>query len=127
VLTGLDAGELVDYEAASYGVDHAQVGQWMLEACGVPRALASALQMHHDEACVNAPAPLLLHVADALAHADDPFKAAALDPLGSDRLYMLRLNRQDLFRIHASMRDALERQPDPVPGGGRARPARNAP
>ncbi|MDQ3804048.1 MAG: HD domain-containing protein, partial [Acidobacteriota bacterium] len=85
VLEGLDADERVEYEAASYGVDHAQVGQWMLEACGVPRALASALQMHHDAACANDPAALLLHVADAVARADDPFKAAALGTIGTAR------------------------------------------
>ena len=114
VLTGLDASERVEYEAASYGVDHAQVGQWMLEACGVPRALASALQTHHDAACANDPLALLLHVADAVAHADDPFKLAALDTIGTDRLYMLRLSRNDLFRIHALTGDAVERRLDPV-------------
>ncbi len=114
VLAGLDAGERVEYEAASYGVDHAQVGQWVLEACGVPRALASALQTHHDVACANDPVALLLHVADAVARADDPFKLAALDTIGTERLYMLRLSRHDLIRIHVSTQDALERRLDPV-------------
>lgn len=114
VLAGLDADERVEYEAASYGVDHAQVGQWMLEACGVPRALASALQTHHDAACANDPAALLLHLADAVAHADDSFKAAALGTIGTDRLYMLNLSRHNLFRIHAATQDALERRLDPV-------------
>ena len=77
VLAGLDEGERVEYEAASYGVDHAQVGQWALEACGVPPALSSAAQTHHDVACANDPAALLLHVANAVAHATDPFKLAA--------------------------------------------------
>ena len=114
VLAGLGGDERVEYEAASYGVDHAQVGQWVLESCGVPRALSSALQAHHDVASANDPAALLLHVADAVARADDPFKLAALDTICTDRLYMLRLSRNDLFRIHASTRDALERRFDPV-------------
>jgi response regulator RpfG family c-di-GMP phosphodiesterase/HD-like signal output (HDOD) protein len=114
VLAGLDAEERVEYEAASYGVDHAQVGQWVLDGCGVPRALSSALQTHHDMTCVNDPVALLLHVADAVARADDPFKLAALDTIGTDRLYMLRLSRHDLFRIHALTQDALERRLDPV-------------
>jgi putative nucleotidyltransferase with HDIG domain len=114
VLAGLDADERAEYEAASYGVDHAQVGQWVLEACGVPRALSSILQTHHDAADVNDPAALLLHVADAVASTDDASKAAALDTIGDNRLYMLRLSRHDLFRIHAATQDALERRLDPV-------------
>jgi len=114
VLAGLDAGERAEYEAASYGVDHAQVGQWVFEACGVPRPLSSALQTHHDAVDINDPAALLLHVADAVASADDAFKAAALDTIGADRLYMLRLSRTELFRIHASTRDAMDRRLEPV-------------
>ena len=114
VLAGLEAGERAEYEAASYGVDHAQVGQWVLEACGVPRALAAAVQTHHDTACVNDTAALLLHLADAVAHADDPYKLAALDSISTERLYMLNLSRHDLFRIHALTNDSLERRLNPV-------------
>jgi putative two-component system response regulator len=114
VLAGLGDDERTEYEATAYGVDHAQVSQWVLEACDVPRALASAVQTHHDVACVNDPAALLLHVADAVAHADDPYKIAALDSISTERLYMLRLSRHDLFRIHALTGDALERRLNPV-------------
>jgi hypothetical protein len=38
------------------------------------RALTAAVQTHHDAMHINAPAALLLHVADAIAHA-----LAALD------------------------------------------------
>ncbi|MET0645802.1 MAG: HD domain-containing phosphohydrolase [Pyrinomonadaceae bacterium] len=114
LLTKLDASERAEYEAASYGVDHAQVGQWMLEACGVTRPLAAAVQTHHDVDCANDPAALLLHVADAVAHAEDPYKVAALDSISTERLYMLRLSRHDLFRVHALTADALERRLDPV-------------
>jgi putative two-component system response regulator len=114
VLAGLEAGERAEYEAASYGVDHAQVGQWFLESCGVRRALSAAVQTHHDVAGVNDPAALLLHVADAVAHADDSYKVAALDSISTERLYMLRLSRHDLFRIHALTGDSLERRLNPV-------------
>ncbi len=114
VLAGLDAGERVEEEAALYGVDHAQVGQWLLEACGVPHALLVTVQAHHDVACVNDPAALLLHVADEVARATDPFKLAALDTIGAERLYMLRLNRNDLFRVHTLTQNALERRLNPV-------------
>ena len=114
LLTKLDASERAEYEAASYGVDHAQVGQWMLEACGVTRPLAAAVQTHHDVDCANDPAALLLHVADAVAHADDPYKVAALDSISTERLYMLRLSRHDLFHVHALTADALERRLNPV-------------
>jgi HD-like signal output (HDOD) protein len=114
VLAGLDDRERVEHEAATYGVDHAQVGQWALGACGMPRALSSALQAHHDVSCANDPAALLLHVANAVANATDPFKLAALDTIGADRLYMLRLSRTALFRIHSLTGDALERRLNPV-------------
>jgi putative nucleotidyltransferase with HDIG domain len=114
LLTKLDASERAEYEAASYGVDHAQVGQWMLEACGVTRSLAAAVQTHHDVDCANDPAALLLHVADVVAHADDPYKVAALDSISTERLYMLCLSRHDLFRVHALTADALERRLNPV-------------
>ena len=114
VLSGLDAEERAAYESASYGADHAQVGQWVLEACGVPRALAAAVQTHHDVDCANDPAALLLHIADLVAHADDPYKVAALDSISTERLYMLRLSRHDLFRVHALTGDTLERRLNPV-------------
>jgi putative nucleotidyltransferase with HDIG domain len=108
-MEGLEDEERGEREVATFGVDHAQVGQWVLEACGVPRALTTIVQTHHDVARTNTPAALLLHVADAVAHADTPFKVAALDTISTDRLYMLRLNRHDLFRIHASIEAPLER------------------
>jgi response regulator RpfG family c-di-GMP phosphodiesterase/HD-like signal output (HDOD) protein len=114
LLTKFDASERAEYEAASYGVDHAQVGQWVLEACGVPRHLAAAVQMHHDVAYTGDPAALLLHIADRVAHADDPYEVAALDSISTERLYMLRLSRTDLFRVHALTGDALERRLNPV-------------
>ena len=107
---GFADDERIEREVAAFGVDHAQVGQWVLESCGVPRALTSFVQTHHDVMRTNTPAALLLHVANAVARADDPFKVAALNTIGTERLYMLRLSRHDLFRIHASLDSTLEQR-----------------
>jgi putative nucleotidyltransferase with HDIG domain len=104
----LDEMERIEKEMAMFGVDHAQVGQWILESCGIARTLSAAVQSHHDALRVNAPAALLLHVANVIAHAEDPSKVQALDALGSDRLAMLRLNRGDLTRIYAEIADVIE-------------------
>ncbi|HYX41302.1 MAG TPA: HD domain-containing phosphohydrolase, partial [Pyrinomonadaceae bacterium] len=100
----------VEQEVALFGVDHAQVGQWLLEACGVPRQLSVLVLTHHDVIRINAPGALLLHLATVIAHADAPYKVAALDALGSDRLALLGLNRADLAEIHAAAASALEQQ-----------------
>ena len=107
-------GERGDNEIMLFGVDHAQVGQWLLEACGLPRAMTVAVQTHHDAARINSPAALLLHVANAVAKANDPYAVAALDSIDSERLYMLGLSRNDLFRVHVCVGSAVEGRLDPV-------------
>ena len=87
-------------EVAAFGVDHAQVGQWILDACHVPATLSFAVQAHHDTDHVNDPAALLLQIADAVADANDSSEMASLDALASDRLALLRLTRADLARVH---------------------------
>jgi len=104
----LDEDQQCEREVIEFGVDHAQVSQWMLESCGLPRSLTAAVQTHHDVMRINAPAALLLHVANAIARADEPQKVAALDGLGSDRLALLNLSRANLATIHAQTSDALE-------------------
>jgi putative nucleotidyltransferase with HDIG domain len=113
-MQGFEDDERIEREVAAFGVDHAQVGQWVLESCGVPRPLTSFVQTHHDMMRTNTPAALLLHVANTVAQADNPFKVAALNTIGTERLYMLRLNRHDLFRIHASLDSILEQRLTPV-------------
>jgi putative two-component system response regulator len=113
-MEGFEDDERIEREVAAFGVDHAQVGQWVLESCGVPRTLTSFVQIHHDVMRTNTPAALLLHVANAVARADNPFKIAALNTIGTERLYMLRLSRHDLFRIHASLDSVLEQRLTPV-------------
>ncbi|HEY0006067.1 MAG TPA: HD domain-containing phosphohydrolase [Pyrinomonadaceae bacterium] len=113
-LRGLSEGERMEREIAIFGVDHAQVGQWALESCGIPRALTVAVQTHHDVIRTNTPAALLLHLANAIAQADDPYKIAGLDSIGTDRLYMLRLNHNSIFRIHATISSFIEQKLDPI-------------
>jgi response regulator RpfG family c-di-GMP phosphodiesterase len=95
-------------EVAAFGVDHAQIGQWVLEASGLPRSLGVVVQSHHDAMRTNAPAALLLHVADAVACADSPDEIAAPDLLGSDRLALLGLTRSDLARLHERTAETVE-------------------
>jgi putative two-component system response regulator len=99
-----------DDEVAAFGVEHAQLGQWILESCGLPRALTATVQTHHDVMRINDPAALLLHVANAIARADDAYKVAALDALGSDRLALLRISRADLASIHERTAALIEQQ-----------------
>jgi HD-like signal output (HDOD) protein len=97
-------------EVVAFGVDHAQVGQWILESCGVPRLLTATVQTHHDVMRMNDPAALLLHVANAVARADDAYKVTALDALGSDRLALMGLSRADLASVHKRTAAAIEQQ-----------------
>ncbi|HEX8559861.1 MAG TPA: HD domain-containing phosphohydrolase [Pyrinomonadaceae bacterium] len=110
-----DTGARIDKEVASFGVDHAQVGQWILEACGAPRELALSIQTHHDAVRTNDPVALLLHVADAVAHAHDSSEVASLDACGSDRLALLRLTRSDVARIHEQTNEEVGERLGSVP------------
>jgi putative nucleotidyltransferase with HDIG domain len=106
----LDDDARVNMEVAAFGVDHAQVSQWVLESCGMPRSLTAIVQTHHDLMRINDPAAVLLHIADDIANADQAYKAAALDKLGSDRLAILKLDRSQLATIHAQTAAAIEQQ-----------------
>lgn len=106
----LDGEAHSDREVTAFGVDHAEVGHWILQACRVPRSLTATVQTHHAVLRTNAPAALLLHLADTIAHADQPYMVAALDALGTDRLAMLKLSRADLATIHTRTAQALENQ-----------------
>ncbi len=90
----------VEREVAAFGVDHAQVGQWILDACGLPPSFAFTVQTHHDVNLVNDPAALLLHAADAVAQAHDSSEVAGVEAFTPARLSLLRLKRADLARVH---------------------------
>jgi len=96
----------LEREVAAFGVDHAQVGQWIMEACHVP-ASAPGLQTHHDVRFVNDPAALLLHLADAVADARDSSEIADHDALDQDRLAPLHLSRADVARVHQLTTEAV--------------------
>jgi HD-like signal output (HDOD) protein len=98
----------LEREVAAFGVDHAQIGQWALEAFGLPRTLGATVQTHHDAMRINAPSALLLHVANVIACANSPSDIVALDALGSDRLALLGLSRSDLARIHERTAETVE-------------------
>lgn len=98
----------IEREIAAFGIDHAQVGHWILEACGLPVSIATSVQVHHDALRINAPVALLLHIADMIAKAEDPSCIAALDTLGSNLLALLHLNRSDLARIYERSVEAVE-------------------
>ena len=110
IVSGLIEKERSDAEVEMFGVDHAQIGEWILERCGVPRVFASLVQTHHDGLRSNAPTALMFHVAACLAHADDAYKLAALDALGSDRLHVIGLNRSVLATIYGRVASVVEEQ-----------------
>lgn len=101
IVHSLQGEPRTDREVSAFGVDHAQVGQWILESCGIPRHLAAAVQTHHDALRINATIASLLHLANCIAEADTPRQVMTLDPLGSDNLTRLGLSRSDLTTIHA--------------------------
>ncbi|MBV9960308.1 MAG: HDOD domain-containing protein, partial [Acidobacteria bacterium] len=69
----LDVAQRLEREVVAFGVEHSQVGQWLLESWGVPHDLAAILQTHHDIMKINRPAMLLLHLADRIARPDDSY------------------------------------------------------
>jgi putative nucleotidyltransferase with HDIG domain len=101
-------------EVAAFGVDHAQVGQWILDACGVPATRSFAVQAHHDHDHVNDPAAFLLQVADAVAGANNSSEMADLDALAPERLALLRLTRADLARVHEMTTEVVRERLDVV-------------
>jgi putative nucleotidyltransferase with HDIG domain len=65
-VVGVDEAEEVHaIESANFGVDHAEVGAWILEAWSLPPAIVEAVRQHHD-LTPRAGVPGLLAVADRL-------------------------------------------------------------
>jgi HD-like signal output (HDOD) protein len=95
-------------EIEFFGVDHAQAGQWILDYYGMPARLGIAVQCSRDGMKTVAPLAILLQVADAIANADEAYKAASLDSISRERLSLLGLGRADLAAIHARTTDEIE-------------------
>jgi putative nucleotidyltransferase with HDIG domain len=67
---------IVDVEQASFGVQHAEVGGWLLEAWGLPPSIVDAARSHHappDRPCTTA----LVAAANRLVAATDVPEALA--------------------------------------------------
>jgi putative nucleotidyltransferase with HDIG domain len=95
-------------EVAAFGLDHCQIGQWILESCGLPRYLTAAVQAHHDVPRSNDRVALLLYVADAIARSKEPEEMMAHDALSANCLAGLRLTRGDIVEIHGQVSAAIE-------------------
>ena len=64
------AGGLVSAERNCFGVDHAQVGQWLVEHWELPADIGQAIAGHHEPgALAQDPLVALLHVAEVLSNA----------------------------------------------------------
>jgi HD-like signal output (HDOD) protein len=83
-----------------FGIDVAQISRQMLEVCGIPAALAAAVENRQDSMSIENPAALLLHIADVLSSAKTGNKTAALSAVGSEMLEVLHLSRADLHKIY---------------------------
>jgi putative nucleotidyltransferase with HDIG domain len=107
IIRNLKGEPRTDREVSVFGVDHAQVSQWILESCGIPRNLTTAVQTHHDPLRTNASIASLLELANSFANAKTPQQVVTLDPLGSDSLMRLGVTREDLAIIHAQVIETL--------------------
>lgn len=93
-----------------FGIDYAQISQWMLEACGVPHALTTAISTHQEEMRVNTPISMLMYLADKIAKASESDKFAAVEAAGTEVLTALHLNRANLRAIYERAISITEEQ-----------------
>jgi HD-like signal output (HDOD) protein len=82
-----------------FGVDAAQISRWMLETCGLPRALTAAIENHPYFMRVNNPSALLMQIACEIAEAELAQKPTAMNFIESSTLEVLSLSRADLNKI----------------------------
>jgi putative nucleotidyltransferase with HDIG domain len=71
-------------ESDAFGVDHAEVGGWMLDGWRLPAAVVAAVTEHHA-AEPTSPLARVLHVADRLVEWTDR-RSGALEPAARDLL-----------------------------------------
>ena len=71
-------------ETTAFGVDHGEVGGWMLEGWKLPPAVVGAVREHHAEAPAS-PLGRVLHVADRLVEWTDRH-TGALEPAARELL-----------------------------------------
>lgn len=80
-------------EQSSLGVDHAEVGSWLLEAWNLPAIMVEAVRRHHDTE-VRAGLAGTISVASRLAHRTD-FKAGTLADDAAPILQAAGLSAED--------------------------------
>jgi response regulator RpfG family c-di-GMP phosphodiesterase/HD-like signal output (HDOD) protein len=81
-----------------FGIDAAQISRRMLEVCGIPAALAAAVENRQDAMSNGNSTALLLRVADVIA-ADSIDKNAILNSIG-ELTEVLNVSRTDLHKIY---------------------------
>lgn len=83
-----------------FGIDAAQISRWMLEACGLPKALTAAIENQPYFMRVNNPSALLMQIACVIAETKLSDKSAAMNFIESTVLEALNLSRADLNKIY---------------------------
>jgi len=86
-------------QVEKFGVESIQISQWMLEACGLPRSLTSAVKAYRESMHINNPVTLLLHAAHKIADGQEPYKTAG-DTLSTDCAAILGLSRAEFGQIY---------------------------
>jgi len=86
-------------QVEKFGVDSVQISQWMLEACGLPLYLTSAIKAFRESMHVNNPVTLLLHAADKIADGHEPYKNTS-DTFSADCAAVLGLSRAEFGQIY---------------------------
>ena len=64
-------GKLLEREAATFGLDHAQIGGELALHWELPEDFVSAIRTHHDDAIVTSKLQALINVAESLTRALD--------------------------------------------------------
>ena len=95
----LDKQERLNKIIETFGVDPAQITQWMLETCGMPMHLIKVLHTDDELKRINDPLGLLMLVANQLIDSTIIDNEAASNSISSDVLKALDLNKMDLTAI----------------------------
>jgi HD-like signal output (HDOD) protein len=87
-------------EIEIFGIERAQVSQWILGKCGLREVFTSTISSDCRTMCLSAPTALLITAAHRLARAEDDYKVTVIDSFDTGVLAILRLSRGNLNRIY---------------------------
>lgn len=121
----IDGGQLIDAERRLLGFDHAQLGGALTRHWKFPDAIVQATQYHHAPEPADSPTlALLVHAADAIAHALDPVsKPDALALLAAQRSWcLLKVDEQVLLDVFKDVEAQFEATCSILEGPGAAAP-----